>query len=178
MNETAPADSATITFYYDSDYRQRVVEDHRPDSWIEISVAVGETYIWGDPEGGVTGSACGIVLNLLETVNTVLADERRIIEFEYGPSWMVVEPWDDEAVNVSKSSTLMGAQNPDKRLDIDTARPVRKQAWIDEVIATARDFHDSVLEMNSELQSRAVMAQIRAEIDSAEERRRGLDCPP
>lgn len=171
----SPPTTATITFHYDSEYRQRVSEKQNPDEWIEVSIAVGETYIWGGPDGGVTGFACGIVLNLLDSVDAVLSDERHVIEFEFGPSWMVVEPWNDEAVNVAKSSTVMGARNPDNRLDIDTSRPVLKEAWIEEVVETAHDFHDTVLEMNPGLRSRDVMEQIREEIDRAEERRSNTD---
>ncbi|QSX00514.1 hypothetical protein [Haloterrigena alkaliphila] len=175
MTGTSPSATATITFHYDSEYRQRVSEKQNPDGWIEVSIAVGETYIWGSSDGGVTGFACGIVLNLLDSVDAVLSDERYIIEFEFGPSWMVVEPWDDEAVNVAKSSTLMGARNPDDRLDIDTSRPVLKEAWIEEVVETARDFHDTVIGMNPNLRTRDVMEQIREEIARAEEFRSNTD---
>lgn len=168
----------TITFHYDSEYRRRVSDEQNPDGWIEVSIAVGGTYIWGGSNSGVTGFACGIVLNLLDSVDAVLSDTRQIIEFEFGPSWLVVEPWDDEAVNVAKSSTLMGARNPDDRLDIDTSCPVSQEAWIEEVITTARDFHETVIAMNPSLRDREVMKQIREEIDRAEELRSNTDRTP
>ncbi len=167
MTDGPPAQTATIDFQYERSYRVSV-EDGDPDSWIAVAIAIGDTYIWGGPNSGVTGFACGIVLNLLETVDAALLDERYVVEFEWGPSWMVVEPRNDASVTVSRASTLKGARNPDERLEVDTARPVTKRAWIEEVVDTAREFHGTILEMNPDLRTRGVMQQLRRKIRRAE----------
>ncbi|NGM71291.1 hypothetical protein G6M89_20195 [Natronolimnobius sp. AArcel1] len=163
------SDSAEIIPYYDQNYRQEVIENKSPDSWIEIAIKVDETYIYGDEGSGVTGFACGAVLNFLDSVEAVLNDEQYIVEFEFGPSWLALDPRDDASIYVGRCSTLKGARNPDERLEIDVQRPVSKQGWIDAVIDTAREFYDTIVELNPSLLDDDSMIQIQTKIMEVEE---------
>ena len=173
MNANEPSDSVQIEFHFSEKYREQVVAENKPDSWIEIAIAVDDMYIYGDNEGGVTGFACGAVLQFLDSVDLVLAGERYIAEFEYGPTWLALDPRDENSIYVSKCMTWTGANNPEKRLDIDISRPATKQTWITEVLETATEFHERVIELNPELEDREVLKQIREEIAAAEQSYRG-----
>ncbi|UOO96434.1 hypothetical protein MUK72_06945 [Halococcus dombrowskii] len=164
-----PAETATIEFHYGSKYRQTVIEEQYPGDWIEVTITVGSTYIYGCQNQGITGLASGIVLQLLESIDAVLSDEQYILEFEYGPTWMVVEPWNEDTINVSRATTMEGARNPDERLDIDTSRPITKQGWIKAVIDTAQEFHDTIIDMNPSLRDQEEMVEIQNEIHRVEE---------
>jgi hypothetical protein len=168
MIDISPAETATIKFHYDDEYRRKVVEEQYPGDWIEVTIAVNDTYIHGGQDWGVTGLACFIVFQLLDSVEAALADEQYIVEFEYGPDWMVVEPWNETAVNVAKCTTLMGARNPEKRLEIDTSCPVTKQAWITEVIETAQNFHDTIIDLNTEIRDNNGIIEIQHTINRIE----------
>jgi hypothetical protein len=165
MTDITPAETAMIKFHYDNEYRQKVVDGQYAGDWIVVAIAVGETCIYGCQNRGVTGLSRSIVFQLLESVDAALADERYIIEFEYGPDWMVVEPWAENAVNIAKCATLMGARNPEKRLDIDISRPVTKRGWITEVIKTAQDFYDTIVDLNAEFRNYEGMIEMKNEID-------------
>ncbi len=168
MTDTPPTETATIELHYDSNYRKRVIEEQYLGSWLEVTIVVGDTQIYGHSGYEVAGSASGITLQLLESVDTVFSDKRYIIEFESGPSWLVVEPWEDDLINIVNCATLQGAQNPEKRLDIDTDHPITKQGWANAVIETARDFREAVLDLNPDLHNHAVIEDIHQEIKRAE----------
>ncbi len=119
MADNIPSETATIELYYDEKHRQQIIEEEYPDSWMVIGVTVGGTDLW-NVEYEVTGVACSIVLQLLESIGVPISGERYIIELEYGPSWIDVGPRDERSVNVAKCVTIAGARNPDERLDIDT----------------------------------------------------------
>jgi len=168
MTDITPSETASIEFRYDSEYRQKAREGE-PNEWIAVSIAVDETYIYGDPDGGVTGSACEIVHQFLESIEATVADERYVVEFEFGPTWLVVEPSNGDAVNVSSCSVPQGRHDPSERLDIDMSRPITKQGWIDSVIDAAEDFHDTVVDIGPDLYDHSVMVQVREDIAHAKD---------
>lgn len=152
-------ENATIELYYDDSYQQQVIEENHPGGWINIGIMIGGTYLW-NMEYEVTGFATGIILQLLESVSVPLTEERYIIELEYGPSWIAVEPRDEHSVTVAKCVTISGARNPEKRLDIDTALPVTKRGWIEAVTETAQHFRETVLGLNPDLHDHTGLEQI------------------
>lgn len=162
-----PSENATIVLYYDEKYRQQVIEKDSPDSWINIGITAEGTYLW-NMEYGVTGFACGIVLQFIDSVCTTISEDRCIIELEYGPSWITVEPQNYQSVNVVMCSTIAGARNPDKRLDIDTSLVVTKQGWVDAVIEMAHEFRQTVLDLNPELHDHTTIKEIHQKTKRAE----------
>lgn len=164
MTDTQLSDTATIKFRYDSEYRQHVIEGKYGDSWITVDIAIGDTEIYG-PGHEATGTAGIVVLELLASVEAAVDDERCLIEFDSGPYWLVVEPRDVTSVNVVRCVTIKGARNPDERLDIERSYPITKQAWIEAVINAAQDFHDTVLDLNPDLQDQKELKQIQNEIE-------------
>lgn len=168
MNSEYPHETATIELHYSGKYENKVINEDEPDSWIEISISVGDTYIYGNSESGVTGFACGAIISFLDSVEAIIENRQYIVEFEYGPTWLALDPLDDDTINVAKSVTLKGAKNPRERLEVDTSRQVKKGAWIDAVLEAARRFYDIVVDLNPELKNREVMEKIRTEIEGVE----------
>lgn len=134
-------------------------------------MSVGNTYIYGSEESGVTGFACGAVLNFLDSVEAVLDDIQYIVEFEFGPTWLALYPRDDHSIEVVKRITLNGAQERADLLDVETARPVTKEAWVEAVLDAARTFQNTVLDLNPALEDQEVLQQIRTEIERVEQLR-------
>jgi hypothetical protein len=168
MTNTQVSDIATIDFQYDSKYQLNVIEEQYADGWINVDVAIGDTEIYG-PGHEATGTAGIVVLELLTSVEAALDDERCLIEFDIGPYWLVIEPRDVESVNVVRCVTIKGARNPDERLDIERLHPVTKQAWIEAVINATQDFHDTVLDLNPDLDDQEELKGIQNEIERADE---------
>lgn len=154
-----PAETATVDLHYDETYRQQVVEENYLGGWMDIEITVGGTYLW-EMEFRVTGLATGIVLQLLESIGVPLSGEGYIIELEYGPSWIAVEHRDEHSVTVAKCTTIAGARNPERRLDIDTAVPVTNRGWIEAVTETAQGFRETVLDLNPDLHDNTAIEQI------------------
>jgi hypothetical protein len=168
MTDTQLSDTATIEFQYDNEYRQHVIDGEYGDSWINVDVTIGGTEIYG-PGHEATGTAGIVVLELLNSVEAALDDERCLIEFDIGPYWLVVEPRDVESVNVVRCVTIKGARNPDERLDIERSHPITKQAWIEAVIDATQDFHDTVLDLNPDLDDQEELKGIQNEIERVDE---------
>ncbi|MFC7074590.1 hypothetical protein ACFQJ7_08735 [Halovenus rubra] len=158
-----------IKFRSDGSYREQLIKNEEPDSWIDIRIRVGEEYIYGGPDSYVTGFACGFVLNLLDSVSAMKTGERSIIELEYGPTWLTIDPVDQTAVRIAACRTYKGAMDSSERLEIDDDAVVSKEAWESEVLRTAREFHETVVDVNPDLQDQEVIADIRDRIDSFSE---------
>lgn len=169
MTDAKPAVSAEIRFRLDESYRQSV-RDGDLDDWIQTAVAVGGTWIYGSAEEGVTGHACTTALGLIDSVRAARSDERYVIEFEFGPTWLVVEPRTERSITVTKSVTYAGTTDPEQRLDVDTSRPVTKTAWRDAVVDATQTLHETVIEENPALEADDSLERIRAEIDRMRER--------
>lgn len=160
MTDSTPAETATIKFHYTRKYCQKIIEEQNPCDWIEVTIVVSDTNIYGNYSQGITGLACSIVLQLLESIGVIFSENKYIIEFEYGPDWLVVEPWDKGSVNIARCTTMAGARNPERRLDIDTAVPVTNRGWIEAVTETAQGFRETVLDLNPDLHDNTAIEQI------------------
>ncbi|WP_143117677.1 hypothetical protein [Halomicrobium zhouii] len=165
MTGSSPSKSASISFHIDREYQRLVEKNQSPDTWLGTSIRVGDTFVVGDEKSGPKGSGCGVVLQLLESVRSILEGERYIVEFENGPSWVVIEPQANGSVQITRSVTWEGTTNPDKRLEIDTSRIVTAQAWIQAVRKSAQQFHEAIIDEFPELADSDEMEQVRTEID-------------
>ncbi|MFA9428152.1 hypothetical protein [Natronorubrum sp. A-ect3] len=167
---TPANDGATVTikFHYDQRYRQRIIDDAEPDSWIQTSISIDGTDLYGETYSRVTGFACGIVISLLESVVAAQSTERTIIEFENGPSWLTVDPIDETTVELAACHTYSGAKDPNERLDVDRVQLVQRSAWRDAVVTHAHDFIEEIIDLNPELDEHEVIAQIRSQVREIE----------
>lgn len=165
---TENAMSVSIHFEYDEQYREQAVQESEPDSWIQVRVQIGNTDIYGGSESAVTGFACGIVLNLLDSVEAIQRNQRHVIEFEYGPTWLSLDVVDDCTVEVAACHTYEGAKNPKERIDVDRVETVRKEAWREAVLELAHEFENTVTDMNDGLEDHPA-------IDQIQERRREVE---
>ncbi|WP_435362876.1 hypothetical protein [Haloarchaeobius sp. DYHT-AS-18] len=144
--------STEIRFLFDSKgYLDRVRESKSIDEWIEISIRVGNEYIYGDEENGVTGLAYCVTLGFLESVEKIIKGQEHVIEFEYGPTWLVIEPKNQDEVIIARSTRWSGVKNPDERLEIDTNIRVPKTEWATAVISVVEEFVHTVVEIDPEI---------------------------
>ena len=158
MNNCLIAENVSIGLDYSHKYLQSV-EDGEPDKWINISIKVGETHLYG-AAGGVRGFAWGFVDALLDSIDSINKDERHIIELEYGPTWLIIEPNGSDSVNVARCTVPQGRENPEKRLDIDKSQPVYKQVWINEVLRVAEEFYSKTTQHNPELTNKRTIKDL------------------
>lgn len=169
MTVEQPTESVAIGFTYDRQYRENVVRDGEPDSWIDISIRVGETYIYGDENSGVTGFACNTVLNFLDSVTALLHDEKFVVEFDYGPSWLLLEPTSEKTIAITRCSTPAAVSDPDKRLDVDITGQTSKRNWAREVVRSADEFQGTVIDWNPELRTSDELTTIRTKVSDCKE---------
>ena len=127
MKTTKPANSVQIEFHFDESYREKVIKRNPLDVWIELSMAVNDTDIYGGDNRNVTGIAASAMLQFLDSADPVLSGERHIIEFESGPSWLALDPRDEESINIIKCLTLREAKNPSERRDLYTPHPAKNR---------------------------------------------------
>ncbi|MHC3439988.1 hypothetical protein ACYJ1Y_18415 [Natrialbaceae archaeon A-gly3] len=106
-----------MKFHYDQQYREQVSKGN-PDRWIDMSLSATGEDIYGGSRGVVTGSACIIVLDLLDSIEAIRSDDRGIITYDDGPSWLSIAKRDESTVEIEACHTLKGAKSPKNRLDI------------------------------------------------------------
>ena len=152
MTRDMDTENMKICYYMDESYKQDV-EDGDPNSWLDFSIMANDTDIYGniDECNGVTGLASNVMLDLLTSLEMVNSGEKSVIEFEFGPTWLILQPLNEESVSIERSTTYSGIKDPEDRLEIDTSEAVSKYAFQTEIVSTAKDFVDDVKRINSEL---------------------------
>lgn len=162
-------DNVSIELRYDSDFRQSVIERNRSDPLTGMKIKVDDTYVFGDEEHVNSDYMSTNLTVQLEAVEKILADEKASIEFANGPMWLVFEPHDEETVKVTGCSTFEGVHDPEQRLSADTTAVVSKTAWVGELIRTAEQFYEKVVDLNPDLENDQILQGLRTEIPKAKE---------
>lgn len=127
--------------------------------------AIGED-IYGGSRGVVTGSACIIVLDLLDSIEGLRSNDRGIITFDDGPSWLSIAKCDESTVEIAACHTLKGAKSPKNRLDISQTIVVTQQAWEEAVLELSRKFYGKVTDINPHIRNDEIIEQIREKINT------------
>jgi len=162
--------SLDISLYCGEEYKEEVKKGS-PDSWIEVGIVANETVICGDPEveSGLTGYACGVQFDLLDAVEAVYSDQIGVIEFEFGPDWIVFEPTSEDAVNVAKSTTYSGLEDSEARLAIDPSAVVTKTAVRIEVLETVQLFIENISEIDPEILNHNTVSELERKLKDVRE---------
>lgn len=168
MTGNTVSETVDIRFHYDQAYRERVIEEADPDSWIETSLRIGDDDVYGGSYRSVTGFACQTVLQLLASVEAVHSGDRSVVQFDYGPSWLSVDPIDERVVEIAACHTLQGATDPEERLDVDRVQRTTAEAWKTAVLELANDFQQTVVDIYPELDDHDVLKEIRSDIRQVE----------
>ncbi|MFA9427262.1 hypothetical protein [Natronorubrum sp. A-ect3] len=154
-----------IKFHYNQQYREHVSKGS-PDRWIDMSLSAAGEDIYGGSRGIVTGSACIVVLDLLDSIESIRSNDRGIITFDDGPSWLSIAKCDESTVEIAACHTLKGAKSPKNRLDISRTTVVTQQAWEEAVVELSREFYQKITKINPDLQNHETVEQIREKIDT------------
>lgn len=161
-----PPEDLQIQFRFDDEYRQSVLKTGDPDQWIEVSISVDSNRIYGDDSGGVTGFACSILLDLLDSVESIDCGRKAVVEFEYGPTWLAIEPMDDGDVRIAGvRSSFAAVDDPTMRRSIDKSEVIQASEWRTEVLETAREFCDRVGGLNPNVKSHESLLEISDRIE-------------
>lgn len=167
--------SVQIDFKLDGKYKNQVINESYLSGWIETEILVDDTYIYGEGNTNAEGLGNTIVLDFLRSVKPVLDHTQHLIEFPDGPTWLALYPRDDGSIEVAKRIVLKWARERAELHEVETARAVTKQAWIDAVLEAARTFHNTVLDLNPELEDHETIEEIRVEIERVERLSKQMD---
>lgn len=167
----------SIELRYDSEFRKSVVERGRPDPLTGMKIRVGEMYVFGD-EDHVNSDYMSTNLTVqLEAVEKILGDEKATIEFANGPMWLAFEPHDEETVKILECATFEGVQDSEQRLSSDRSALVSKIVWISELIETAEEFHEKIVDLNPGLMDDQILRRLWREIEAAKEQLEEFETP-
>lgn len=159
----------SIELRYDSEFRKSVVERGRSDPLTGMKIRVGEMYVFGD-EDHVNSDYISTNLTVqLEAVEKILSDKRATIEFANGPMWLAFEPHDEETLEILECATFEGVQDSEQRLSGDRSALVSKTAWVSELIETAEEFYERVVDLNPSLEDDQILRRLRREIAAVKE---------
>lgn len=164
------AEKVSIEIDYGSRFRERVVERNNPDPLIGMKIRINGTYALGDETHAPKDSISTNLIVQLEATEQILSDEKAVIEYMNGPMWLVFEPHDEELVKVTGCTTIEGVRDPSKRLSVDTSAFVSKADWMSELIQTAEQLHDKIIELNQDLEDDETIQRLENEIADAKDR--------
>ncbi|MFC7074589.1 hypothetical protein ACFQJ7_08730 [Halovenus rubra] len=151
--------SVTIKFHFDQKY-QDWVKQGAPQRWISISLTIGGEDVYGGSRATVTGDACIVMIDLLESVTALKSDSRSVVHFDQGPSFLSVGPENTTAVEIAACHTLKEAKNPEERLGVARSYITTRELWEDAVTEMGANFYQTVTELNPELEEHDVIKEI------------------
>lgn len=144
-------------------FRKQVREGNADPLTVMNVIVRGEQVKGGDSFMTLT------VIELLDAVEGMLASEKQIVEYSGGPSYLVFEPRDDKNILITGWGSIEVAENPVGRLSADTTVEVDKQSWVVELVRTAEEYYDRILELNPTLEDAESVQRLRRRISDVEE---------
>lgn len=153
----------TIEIEYGDRFRQQV-EDGSADP-----LTIMDVYVDGEQVKDGDSFISRTVAELLEVVGDIFADEKQVIEYTGGPTYLVFEPRDEETMFVTGCGDHEAAYNPDKRLSVDTTAIVDKQVWVAELVRVAEEHFEKIVELNPDLRDDAFLQRIQSGITNAKQ---------
>lgn len=144
-------------------FRQQV-EDGTNDPFTILDIYVG-----GEHVKGGNSYVTRTLVETLEAVERILNNEKEVVVYSGGPSYLVFEPHDEKTVSVTGCGTLEAAENPEERLSIDKTVVVDKKSWVLELIHTAEEYHKRVLGINPNLEDTKSLRRLRDAISDTKE---------
>lgn len=159
--------NSAIEIEFDEDIPQQ--EENPIEYWLPISLSVNGKELYGPEYGFVEDMASSILLDTLDSISAVDAGERFIIQFDSGPSWLTVDPIDEESIELAACTLKRGAENPSERHESARTAKVARDAWKEAVIEFAHDFEEQIHEIDSDLANHKVLVEIREKITKLEQ---------
>lgn len=163
------SEDISIEIDYGCQFRERVAERKDPDPLLGMKIRADGTFVLGDETHAAKDSISTNLTVQLEATEQILDNKKAVIEYMNGPMWLVFEPHDEEMVKITGCATIEGVRDPKQRLSVDTTVLVSKTAWIFELIETAEEFHEKVVDLNSDLKDDQILRRLRREIETARE---------
>lgn len=150
---------------YNEQFREQV-ESGEPNPLADLTIRAGEY--------DLTGSTNDLFYlddylyfhfrKLLDAVEDVVQGEDKCLTLYSIPNDIVLRP-EDDVVFVS----LINSQGERKNVDVpESGVPVTKIAFVEELVQTAKQFHDKVVEINPDLRNSEPMEQLRQLIENVE----------
>lgn len=143
---------------------RRQVEDGTNDPLTVLDIYVGDEHV----KGGSTYVTRTLV-ETLEAVEGIIDNEKQIIEYSGGPSYLVFEPRDDKTMWVTGCGSIEAAKNPDERLSIDTTVEVDKYSWVVELVRTAEEYYVCIHDLNPTLDGTESIRRLQNRITNVKE---------
>lgn len=150
----------------------QVVEEGQHDPFGHLKILADNSYIVGSEDTYVGVWITTDLIRLLDQTKAIFADEKYSVDFDNGPSYLVVEPYDDNdgVIGVTHCLLFDSVEDPEKRLPKEETFAIPKQAWVTELINTAKQYHKELLNLNSELEDNETIRELREGIKKAEHR--------
>lgn len=152
-------------------FTEQVVEEDHHDPYGYLKIRVDDSYLIGSEDSHVGVWITTDLIRLLAQTEAVFADEKDVVAFDNGPSYLVVEPSDegDKTVNVTHCLLYSGVEDPDQRLPIEETFTIPKRGWTTELVQTAEEYYEEITDMNPKLEDNEFVQELRDEMASAKD---------
>lgn len=161
-----------LTIKFDSDFERQITGAGRAyNPRVSLGINAGDTSLSG-PEQGYTGVYLTNFLGeALEAVECIENDEKKVIKTGDGPTYIVLEPRDAEAVVVTECFSKKSAENPDERHPVELHVVVTKEAFAEEVIRLANESLEKIFALNEDVHDHRQIRELQDLLRTVEERR-------
>lgn len=152
MSETNKCGSVAFNPVYSTRFR-RQVKKGKANPLTGVKIRADDEYILGSEDTVSSTYLAGTFQEALEMIEDIEKGETGILEFADGPTYLVLEPSDEEHVTLTGCLTYESAHNPDRRRASERRVIVPKHAWINELLRATREFLQKAREVNPELRN-------------------------
>lgn len=153
-------------------FTEQVVEKGDSDPYGHLKIRVNGSDLVGSEDTNVGVWITTDLIRLLAQTEAVFEDEKDVVAFDNGPSYLVTEPsGESEArMNVTHCLLYSGVDNPDKRLPIEETFKISKREWTEELVRVADTYLEELTELNPDLKDSEIVKELQEEIADAKER--------
>lgn len=153
-------------------FTEQIVEESHHDPYGHLKIRVNQSYLVGSEDTHVGVWITTDLIRLLAQTEAIFANEKDVVAFDNGPSYLVAEPTDGTTgtVNVTRCLLYSGVEDPDERLPIEETFTVSKRAWTEELVRVAEEYLEQVTELNPDIEDNQYIQELRDEIAGAKAR--------
>jgi len=160
----------TINPLYD-DQVERQIREGESDPRGSVEIKVGETYLTGGPDKSYLGHYfSSLFFGLIEGIESIITNEKYVMMTYDGPTYLVIERIEYDIVQIVHCFTSESAENPDERIPEEIEVAIKKDVLMNEIIRTAKEFTNRVVNLNSELKDHPEIQELQDRIQEVQQK--------
>ncbi|WP_135855322.1 hypothetical protein [Halorussus salinus] len=165
-------DRFRLTVEFDDDFERQVTGEGRAyNPRVSLGIQAGDVSISGAEKGYTGVYLTNFLGQALEAVETIENGEKRVIKTADGPTYLVLDPRDDETMTFAQCFSKKSADEPHERMSIEPQVIITKEAFTKEVIRLGNESLEKIFATNEDVRDHRQIRELQELLETVEDRR-------